>query len=78
MQRMWDRTKAEFIEVPVQVSPDASLSCRACRYFDNESNLCLGVGSTFYLRKIPFYNYTPRTNECEVRLPPDLFSFIEI
>ncbi|TFG31815.1 hypothetical protein EU527_11540 [Candidatus Thorarchaeota archaeon] len=76
MIRCWDRSKAEFVEIPVQRSPDCTLSCKDCRYFDEESESCLGVGFSYYQRKVPFPEFVARNSECEVRLPPDLFSFV--
>lgn len=76
MVRCWDREKADFVHVPVQCSLDSSFSCRECRYFDDETRTCLGVGSAYYQRKVPYPEYVPRDNECEVRLPPDLLSFV--
>jgi hypothetical protein len=76
MLRTWDRKTADFVEVPVQRSLDSSLPCRDCRYFDEESRICHGVGSSFYEKRVPYPEFVPRSSECEVRLPPDLLSFV--
>ncbi len=77
MMRTWDRRIAEFVEVPVQRSPDCSLACKDCRYFDEKTQICQGVGSAYYQKKVPKPEFVPRNSECEVRLPPDLLSFIQ-
>ncbi|RDE16109.1 MAG: hypothetical protein C4K48_02390 [Candidatus Thorarchaeota archaeon] len=75
--RTWNRTKAEFVEIPVQYPPDTSLSCEECRYYDDGSGICLGVGSAYYMKKTPRHEFVPRYAECRIRLPPDLLSFVE-
>lgn len=77
MIRTWDRRLAEFVEVPVQRSLDCSLACKDCRYFDERTQLCQGVGSSYYEKRVSRPEFVPRSNECEVRLPPDLLSFIQ-
>jgi len=77
MLRTWDRKKADFVEIPVQRSLDCSLACKDCRYFDENSQICQGVGSTFYEKRVPHPEFAPRGSECEVRLPPDLLSFVQ-
>ncbi|MFX1483877.1 MAG: hypothetical protein ACFFCP_11905 [Promethearchaeota archaeon] len=74
--RIWDKTRGDFVEIPVQCPTDDSLSCGECRYYDTENTLCNGVGSTQYRRRIPFPDYVPKTRECAVRLPPELLSFV--
>lgn len=74
--RFWDREKADFVHIPVQCPLDSSLSCKECRYFNDESESCLGIGSTYYQRKIPYPEFVPRNSECTVRLPPELFAFV--
>ena len=74
--RIWDKTRSDFVEVPVQYPPDTTLSCVECRYYDIQTRRCKGIGSSQYGRKIPFPNYVPRSRECKVRLPPDLLSFV--
>lgn len=74
---MWDRARAEYVEIPVEYPPDASLSCNECRYFNRDSGLCQGVGSVYYMKKTPHHRFVPRHSECQVRLPPDLLSFVE-
>lgn len=76
MVKRWNRRLAEFVEVPVQRTLDDGLACKECRYFDDESQICQGIGSIFYQKKIPHPNYVPRKVECEVRFPPDLLSFV--
>lgn len=76
MLRTWDRKISDFVEVPVQRSLDCSLACGDCRYFDDETQLCEGVGSSYYQKRVPHREFVPRSNECEVRLPPDLLSFV--
>ena len=78
MVRMWDRTMSEFVEVPVQRTLDDDLACRDCRYFNEKSHLCQGVGSIYYQKRVPHPNFVPRKSECEVRLSPDLLSFAGI
>ena len=78
MHRTWDKTRSDYVEVPIQYPPDTFLSCAGCRYYDFETRKCAGVGSSHYGRKIPYPEYVPRNRECIVRLPPDLFSFVEI
>ena len=73
--RMWDRKLSQFVEVPVQRTLDDVLACKDCRYFDEKSHNCQGVGSLFYQKRVPRPNFVPRKNECEVRLSPDLLSF---
>ena len=75
MVRMWDRRLAEFVEVPVQKELDDDLACKECRYFDDKTQICQGVGSIFYQKRVPHPNFVPRKAECEVRLSPDLLSF---
>jgi hypothetical protein len=75
LQRIWDRTKAEFVKVPVQYPPDSTLSCKNCRYLEKNTRRCVGVGSTYYMKKTPHLDFVPRYSECQVRLPPDLLSF---
>ncbi len=77
-RRAWDRVRGEFVLIPVQNSPDTDLSCSECRYFDKKSARCNGVGSRYYGRRIPSGSFVPRDTECEVRLPPELSSFVEI
>jgi hypothetical protein len=72
---MWDRRLAEFVEVPVQKELDDDLACKECRYFDDKTQICQGVGSIFYQKRVPHPNFVPRKAECEVRLSPDLLSF---
>lgn len=74
--RRWDREKADFVQIPVPRSLDSNLSCKDCRYFDEESESCLGVGSAYYRREIPYPEFVPRDSECEIRLPPELLSFV--
>jgi hypothetical protein len=74
--RTWDKIRGDFVDIPVQYPPDATLSCGDCRYYDSETGQCNGVGSSQYRRKIPFPDYVPRSRECTVRLPPDLLAFI--
>jgi hypothetical protein len=74
--RTWDKTRGDFVEVPVQYPPDTTLSCAECRYYNPETEQCDGVGSSQHGRKIPFPDYVPRERECSVRLPPDLLSFV--
>ena len=76
MLRMWDRKIADFVEIPVQRSLDDSLACIDCRYYDEDTQICHGVGSIFYQKKVPYPEFVPRGSECEVRLPPDLLSFV--
>ena len=76
MLRTWDRKIADFVEVPVQRALNCSLACKDCRYFDEESQICQGVGSAFYQKCVPHSKYVPRSSECEVRLSPDLLSFV--
>jgi hypothetical protein len=76
--RAWDRARAEFVEIPIQYPPDTTLACRECRYIDKKSGICYGVGSAYYMKKTPYYEFIPRENECLVRLPPDLLSFVQI
>jgi len=78
MVRLWDRRISEFVEVPIQRTLDDDLACIDCRYFDEESHLCQGVGSSYYRKKVPQPNFAPRKSECEVRLSPDLLSFAGI
>ena len=78
MVRMWDRRLTQFVEVPVQRTLDNDLGCNECRYFDEESQICEGIGSQFYLKRIPHADFVPRKDECEVRLSPDLLSFVGI
>lgn len=78
MMRTWDRRLAEFVEVPVPRLRDSSLACKDCRYFDETTQLCQGVGSSYYEKKVPRPEFVPRSSECEVRLPPDLLSFIQV
>jgi len=75
MVRVWDRRLAQFVEVPVQRTLDNGLACKDCRYFDERSHTCQGVGSQFYQKRVPHPNFVPRKDECEVRLSPDLLSF---
>jgi hypothetical protein len=75
-KKEWDRVKAEFVEISVPNQPDDDLSCGACRYYDQETGICRGVGSRFYTRKIWKPSFVPRIEECAVRLPPDLLSFV--
>lgn len=75
MVRLWDRRISEFVEIPVQRTLDGDLACVDCRYFDEKSHLCHGVGSSYYRKKVPHPNFVPRKYECEVRLSPDLLSF---
>lgn len=77
MLRIWDRKISDFVEVPVQRSLDCSMACKDCRYFDERTQLCQGVGSSYYQKRVPQPEFIPRSSECEVRLPPDLFSFIQ-
>ena len=74
--RTWDKTQGDYVEIPVQYPPDSTLSCIECRYYNQDTKQCDGVGSTQYGRRIPFPDYVPMSRECEVRLPPDLLSFI--
>ncbi|TFG31304.1 hypothetical protein EU527_12735 [Candidatus Thorarchaeota archaeon] len=76
MVKMWDRRLAEFVEVPVQRTLDNNLGCKECRYFDEKSQICQGIGSIFYQKKIPHTNFVPRKIECAVRLPPELLTFV--
>lgn len=76
MLRTWDRKVADFVEVPVQRELDCSLACKDCRYFDEESQVCQGVGSAFYQKQVPHQEFVPRIYECEVRLPLGLLSFV--
>jgi hypothetical protein len=78
MLRTWDKIRSDYVEVPIQYPPDTSLSCAGCRYYDFETRKCTGVGSSHYRREIPYPEYVPRNRECIVRLPPELFSFVEI
>ena len=75
--RIWDRVRGEFVEMPVEYPIDTTLACTECRYFDDETQVCLGAGSTYYMKKIPYYEFVPLYSECQVRLPPDLLSFIQ-
>jgi hypothetical protein len=77
LQRIWDRAKAEFVEIPIQYPPDTTLPCKECRYLEKETGICLGVGSSYYMKKTPHYDFVPRYGECQVRLPPDLLSFVQ-
>jgi hypothetical protein len=77
MLRTWDRKIADFVEVPVQRSLDCSLACKDCRYLDEGSQICQGVGSSLYQKRVPHPKYVPRVSECEVRLSPDLLSFAQ-
>jgi len=77
MMRTWDRKIAEFVEVPVQRELDYSLACHDCRYFDENTQICHGVGSVYYQKKVTKPEFVPKNSECEVRLPPDLLSFIQ-
>ena len=76
MLRTWDRKIADFVEIPVLRSLDDSLACIDCRYYDEDTKLCQGVGSTLYQKQVPYPEFVPRSSECEVRLPPDLLSFV--
>ena len=78
MLRTWDRKLADFVEVPVQRSLDSSLACKDCRYLEEENQICMGIGSSYYERRVPYPEFVPRSSECEVRLPPDLLSFVSI
>jgi hypothetical protein len=75
MLRVWDRVKAQFVDVPVEDPVDVQLSCEFCRYFEQKGCICNGVGSEFYNKQLPFPQYVPKKNECIVRLPPDLMTF---
>jgi hypothetical protein len=77
LQRMWDKARAEFVEIPVQYLPDTTLSCKDCRYLDKKSSVCLGVGSSYYTMKTPHHDFVPRYGECQVRLPPSLLSYVQ-
>lgn len=74
-RREWDRVRAEFVEIPVPNQPDSNLSCGECRYYEQETGICKGVGSRFYTRKIWKPTFVCRIEDCAVRLPPDLLSF---
>lgn len=74
--RTWDKNLGDYVEIPVQYPLDMTISCVECGYYDSEISMCNGVGSFHYGRKIPFPTYIPRSRECLVRLPPDLFSFV--
>lgn len=74
-RKEWDRVAADFVEIPVSSQVDVELSCSECKYYDEESGVCLGVGSRFYTKRIRSPDFTPRIHECDVRLPPDLLSF---
>ena len=76
MVRYWDRNRADFVKIPIQCSVDCNLACHECRYFDGDTEVCNGVGSRYYQKRVPFPEYVPRSTECEVRLPPDLLSFV--
>jgi hypothetical protein len=75
--RAWDRSIVQFVEVVIDPDPDLSMSCSECRFYDGTSRQCCGIGSTYYRKRIPFVNFVPRKDECEVRLPPDLGSYFE-
>jgi hypothetical protein len=75
--RAWDRAKAEFVEIPIRHPPDNTLACKECRYHDAKSKICYGVGSEYYMKKTPYHEFVPRDSECQVRLPPDLLSFVQ-
>ena len=75
-RKEWDRIAANFVEIPVPNRVDAELSCCECRYYDEETGICGGVGSKFYTRRIRSPEFVPRIHECDVRLPPDLLSFV--
>ncbi len=77
MMRTWDRRLAKFVEVPVQRSLDCSLACKDCRYFDGKTQICQGVGSSYYQKRVTQPEFVPMSSECEVRLTPDLLSFIQ-
>jgi hypothetical protein len=76
MRREWDRKRVEFVEIPVQNPPDDELSCSECRYYDERTGRCNGVGSRYYLKRVPSRNFVPKLYDCEVRLAPDLFAFV--
>lgn len=76
MRREWDRLRVEFVDIPVQNPPDIELSCQECRYYDEQTNRCTGVGSRYYGKEVPSPDFVPRRYDCEVRLAPDLLSFV--
>ena len=75
MIRMWDRKLAQYVQIPVQRPLDDDLACKDCRYFEENTHKCQGVGSQFYQKRVPHPNFVPRKDECTVRLSPDLLSF---
>ncbi|NHJ13685.1 MAG: hypothetical protein EAX95_08410 [Candidatus Thorarchaeota archaeon] len=74
--RKWDREKADFVDIVVQTELDASISCGDCRYYKSKEGICEGVGSRYYMKRIPISDFNPAPSECEVRLPLDLFAFV--
>jgi hypothetical protein len=75
--RTWDRFKGDFVEVVVENPPDSTMPCMDCRHYDAKHSRCEGVGSWYYKRKIPFPGFIPNISDCEVRMHPDLLSFVQ-
>lgn len=75
LDRVWDRRCAGFVEVPVAEPPDDTLQCQFCRYYQEETGTCKGLGSRYFGDEIPFPGFTPRLDECKVRLPPELYTY---
>jgi hypothetical protein len=75
--RTWDRFKGDYVEIVVENPPDRTMPCMDCRYYDAKNSKCEGVGSWYYKRKIPFPGFVPNISDCEVRMHPDLLSFVQ-
>ncbi|NWF96384.1 MAG: hypothetical protein HXY34_09620 [Candidatus Thorarchaeota archaeon] len=75
--RAWDRVRLRFVDVFADRNPDFSMPCAHCRFYDATSRQCRGVGSAYYTRRVPFDDFIPRADECTVRLPPELTSYIQ-
>ncbi|TFF68544.1 hypothetical protein EU520_00260 [Candidatus Thorarchaeota archaeon] len=73
--KVWDKHHAQFVEIPIAEPPDKTLACEFCRYYEDETGMCRGLGSRYFGEKIPFPHFTPRLDECEVRLPPELCTY---
>ncbi|KXH76594.1 MAG: hypothetical protein AM326_02375 [Candidatus Thorarchaeota archaeon SMTZ-45] len=75
--RTWDRFKGDFVDVVVERPLDETMPCKDCRYYKQRNSKCEGVGSWYYRRRIPFPEFVPNASDCEVRLHPDLLSFVQ-
>ncbi|MBD3405525.1 MAG: hypothetical protein GF411_05240 [Candidatus Lokiarchaeota archaeon] len=74
--KVWDKKQAKFVEVPIAKKPDVDLACSQCRYFEQATRQCKGIGSWFYDREIPYPEYVPKISECKIRLPLNLFAYV--